>query len=73
MFLFFCFRDFLKCNLIKYHLAISKPKRKRITPYQLNVLMELFKKNDTPNYQLREATAQKLNMTNREVQVINDL
>jgi hypothetical protein len=35
--------------------------------------MELFKKNDTPNYQLREATAQKLNMTNREVQVINDL
>ncbi|KAI8883697.1 hypothetical protein K501DRAFT_218943 [Backusella circina FSU 941] len=54
---------------IKSHEAISKPKRKRITPYQLNVLMELFKKNDTPNYQLREATALKLSMTNREVQV----
>lgn len=50
-------------------LAINKPKRKRITPYQFKVLSDLFSSTDTPNYQLRENTAEKLNMTNREVQV----
>lgn len=51
--------------------AANKPKRKRITPYQFNVLSDLFLSTDTPNYQLRENTALKLNMTNREVQVKN--
>lgn len=50
-------------------LVINKPKRKRITPYQLAILSDLFASTDTPNYQLRENTASKLNMTNREVQV----
>lgn len=50
-------------------LVVNKPKRKRITPYQLTVLSDLFASTDTPNYQLRENTASKLNMTNREVQV----
>ncbi|GAA5809884.1 hypothetical protein MFLAVUS_003299 [Mucor flavus] len=54
---------------IKSHEATNKPKRKRITPYQFNVLSDLFLSTDTPNYQLREKTAEKLNMTNREVQV----
>ncbi|CAO3653580.1 unnamed protein product [Mucor hiemalis] len=54
---------------IKSHEAINKPKRKRITPYQFKVLSDLFSSTDTPNYQLRENTAEKLNMTNREVQV----
>ncbi|CAO0797649.1 unnamed protein product [Mucor circinelloides] len=54
---------------IKSHEVINKPKRKRITPYQLAILSDLFASTDTPNYQLRENTASKLNMTNREVQV----
>ncbi|KAI8993704.1 homeobox domain-containing protein [Pilobolus umbonatus] len=55
---------------IKSHeAALNKPKRKRITPYQLNILSELFNNTDTPNFQVRENTAQKLSMTNREVQV----
>ncbi|KAF1803040.1 homeobox domain-containing protein [Mucor lusitanicus] len=54
---------------IKSHEVVNKPKRKRITPYQLTVLSDLFASTDTPNYQLRENTASKLNMTNREVQV----
>ncbi|CEP12031.1 hypothetical protein [Parasitella parasitica] len=54
---------------IKSHEVINKPKRKRITPYQFTILSDLFASTDTPNYQLRENTATKLNMTNREVQV----
>ncbi|KAI8641850.1 hypothetical protein BD408DRAFT_483169 [Parasitella parasitica] len=54
---------------IKSHEVVNKPKRKRITPYQFTILSDLFASTDTPNYQLRENTASKLNMTNREVQV----
>ena len=51
-------------------LAPAKPKRKRITQEQFQALSELFEQTDTPNYELREKLALKLNMTNREVQVI---
>ncbi|OAD76828.1 Homeodomain-like DNA binding domain-containing transcription factor [Phycomyces blakesleeanus NRRL 1555(-)] len=55
---------------IKSHEApLAKPKRKRISPDQFRVLSDLFEKTDTPNYELRERMAGRLNMTNREVQV----
>ncbi|ORE08864.1 hypothetical protein BCV72DRAFT_224447 [Rhizopus microsporus var. microsporus] len=54
---------------IKSHEANNRPKRKRITPSQLEVLTSIFERIKTPNYQLREMTARELNMTNREVQV----
>ncbi|KAI8147911.1 homeobox domain-containing protein [Fennellomyces sp. T-0311] len=54
---------------IKSHEAPAKPKRKRITQEQFQALSELFEQTDTPNYELREKLALKLNMTNREVQV----
>ncbi|KAH8921714.1 homeobox-domain-containing protein, partial [Atractiella rhizophila] len=47
----------------------SKPKRKRITPEQLEVLTELFEQTDTPSFEIRESLAGRLSMTNREVQV----
>ncbi|KAG0180657.1 hypothetical protein DFQ28_002931 [Apophysomyces sp. BC1034] len=47
----------------------AKAKRKRISPDQFRALSELFEQTDTPNYELRERLAKKLNMTNREVQV----
>ena len=53
-----------------YNLAPAKPKRKRISQEQFQALSELFEQTDTPNYELREKLALKLNMTNREVQVI---
>jgi hypothetical protein len=59
--------------LFTFLVAIKKPKRKRITPYQFGILSELFASTDTPSYQLREVTAEKLNMTNREVQVNIDI
>lgn len=49
---------------------VDKPKRKRITPEQFCLLTELFQETDTPSHDIREALAKKLNMTNREVQVI---
>lgn len=49
--------------------APTKPKRKRISQEQFQALSELFEQTDTPNYELREKLAHKLNMTNREVQV----
>lgn len=55
---------------IMIHIANNRPKRKRITPNQLEVLTSIFERIKTPNYQLREMTARELNMTNREVQVI---
>lgn len=58
-------------NHIMIHIANNRPKRKRITPNQLEVLTSIFERIKTPNYQLREMTARELNMTNREVQVIN--
>ncbi|CAH7686769.1 homeobox domain-domain-containing protein [Phakopsora pachyrhizi] len=48
---------------------MSRPKRKRITPDQLDVLSSLFEYTDTPTFNLRETIGRELNMTNREVQV----
>ncbi|KAF7727030.1 Mix paired-like homeobox [Apophysomyces ossiformis] len=47
----------------------TKAKRKRTSPDQFRALSELFEQTDTPNYELREKLAKKLNMTNREIQV----
>jgi len=47
----------------------SKIKRKRTTDAQLAELIAIFEKNDSPNFEIRQALAKKLNMTNREVQV----
>ncbi|KAF9897536.1 hypothetical protein BX616_005395, partial [Lobosporangium transversale] len=44
-------------------------KRKRITPEQLEDLVGLFEKTDTPSFEIRESLAKKLGMTNREIQV----
>ena len=46
-----------------------KPKRKRITPQQLEILVTAFENSDTPLYDIRERLAEELGMTNREVQV----
>lgn len=46
-----------------------RPKRKRISQDQLNVLLNLFTQTDTPSFELRENVAQQLGMSNREVQV----
>jgi len=51
--------------------APSKPKRKRITPVQLETLVSAFQTSDTPLYDVRERLANQLDMTNREVQVLN--
>ena len=48
---------------------IFKPKRKRITPVQLETLAAAFAVSDTPLYDVREELATRLGMTNREVQV----
>ncbi|KAF9281915.1 hypothetical protein BGZ68_006317 [Mortierella alpina] len=47
----------------------KKAKRKRITPEQLEDLVGLFEKTDTPSFEIRESLAKKLGMTNREIQV----
>ncbi|KAF9145665.1 40S ribosomal protein S21 [Mortierella sp. GBA39] len=47
----------------------KKAKRKRITPEQLEDLVGLFEKTDTPSFEIRENLAKKLGMTNREIQV----
>ncbi|KAG4105677.1 hypothetical protein H8356DRAFT_583499 [Neocallimastix lanati (nom. inval.)] len=46
-----------------------KHKRKRTTTGQLDILLNIFKTNDTPPFEVREELAKKVNMTNREVQV----
>lgn len=48
----------------------GRPKRKRITPEQLDALLGLFQQTDTPSYEQRERVAVHLGMSNREVQVI---
>ncbi|KAI8604917.1 hypothetical protein EDD21DRAFT_364910 [Dissophora ornata] len=48
----------------------KKAKRKRITPEQLEDLVGLFEKTDTPSFEIREGLAKKLGMTNREIQVM---
>ncbi|PLW56560.1 hypothetical protein PCANC_01445 [Puccinia coronata f. sp. avenae] len=50
-------------------IGVPRPKRKRITPEQLEVLSNLFEYTDTPTFDLREAIGAKLGMSNREVQV----
>lgn len=47
----------------------ARPKRKRISPQQLDVLLTLFQQTDTPSYEQRERVAAHLSMSNREVQV----
>ncbi|KAI9481136.1 MAG: homeobox domain-containing protein [Benjaminiella poitrasii] len=56
-------------SLVVIEDTINKPRRKRITPEQFCLLTESFQQTDTPNHELREKLAKKLNMTNREVQV----
>ncbi|CAG8462076.1 378_t:CDS:2 [Ambispora gerdemannii] len=51
------------------HHIPPKVKRKRFTQEQLVDLIAMFEQTDTPNYEIREKLAKKLNMTNREVQV----
>ena len=46
-----------------------RPKRKRINPEQLDVLLGLFAHTDTPSYELRDRIGAQLGMSNREVQV----
>jgi hypothetical protein len=65
--LFMCI---MHCFFSFFLLDVDKPKRKRITPEQFCLLTELFQQTDTPSHDLRETLAKKLNMTNREVQVI---
>ncbi|KAK9762741.1 hypothetical protein K7432_011234 [Basidiobolus ranarum] len=47
----------------------SQAKRKKITPEQLEDLLAMFEKTDSPSFDIREKLAKKLNMTNREIQV----
>lgn len=47
----------------------GRPKRKRISPQQLDTLLSLFQQTDTPSYEQRERVAARLSMSNREVQV----
>lgn len=61
----------MKQGLNLYYYVDNKPKRKRISSEQLESLNELFQTTQTPTFELREKLAKKLNMTNREVQVIN--
>lgn len=51
------------------HDRLGRPKRKRIGPEQLAVLLDLFNLTDTPSYEQREKVAGTLAMSNREVQV----
>jgi len=51
----------------------KKAKRKRITPEQLEDLVGLFEKTDTPSFEVREKLAKKLGMSNREIQVCGNL
>ncbi|KAF8949837.1 Mix paired-like homeobox, partial [Entomortierella lignicola] len=55
-------------NLLSATEQPKKAKRKRITPEQLEDLVGLFEKTDTPSFEIRESLAKKLGMTNREIQ-----
>lgn len=50
-------------------ISTYKPKRKRISPAQLEALAAAFALSDTPLYDVREELADRLGMSNREVQV----
>ncbi|KAG0093231.1 hypothetical protein BGZ93_007951 [Podila epicladia] len=59
-------------NTASMELATDQPKkakRKRITTEQLEHLVGLFEKTDTPSFEIRESLAKKLGMSNREIQV----
>jgi Homeodomain len=45
-----------------------RPRRKRITPEQLDILTAAFDVGDTPTYDVREHIAAQTLMSNREVQ-----
>ena len=47
----------------------NKPKRKKISPEQLETLVALFSRVETPTYELRKNVGAQLKMSNREVQV----
>jgi len=58
-----------KNSSIDFDKPVARPKRKRINPEQLEVLLALFAETDTPSYELRESVGAQLGMSNREVQV----
>ncbi|ORY20187.1 Homeodomain-like protein, partial [Neocallimastix californiae] len=43
--------------------------RSRATPEQLAILEATFEKNTSPNSKLREALAEKVNMSERSIQI----
>ncbi|KAJ1961263.1 hypothetical protein IWQ62_003927, partial [Dispira parvispora] len=47
----------------------AKPKRRRITEEQFDILISVFRETDTPPYEVREELSKKLNMSTRDVQV----
>ncbi|KAK9763013.1 hypothetical protein K7432_010697 [Basidiobolus ranarum] len=47
----------------------SHVKRKKISPEQLEDLLEIFEISNTPDFETREKLAKKLNMSNREIQI----
>ncbi|KAM0755770.1 hypothetical protein T439DRAFT_320480 [Meredithblackwellia eburnea MCA 4105] len=58
-----------KAALTPEALSQLKPKRKRITPEQLEALTGLFEQTDSPSFDVRESMGARLGMSNREVQV----
>ncbi|RGB29115.1 homeobox domain-containing protein, partial [Rhizophagus diaphanus] len=44
-------------------------KRTRATPEQLAILEDTFKTNTSPNSKVREALAEKVNMSERSIQI----
>ncbi|KAJ1660622.1 hypothetical protein IWQ61_000484, partial [Dispira simplex] len=48
---------------------LTKPKRRRITEEQFDILIGVFQKTDTPPYEVREELSKKLGMSTRDVQV----
>lgn len=61
--------QFNKADAITVPSALQNAKRKRISLYQYNRLMETFESTDTPSSVMREKLAKELDMTKREVQV----
>ncbi|RKP24344.1 homeobox domain-containing protein, partial [Syncephalis pseudoplumigaleata] len=44
-------------------------RRRRVNPEQLRALTAAFEQSDTPGWDMREALARQLDMSNREIQV----
>jgi hypothetical protein len=51
----------------------EKKRRRRVSPEQLRELTAAFEHSDTPGWDLREALAQRLDMSNREIQVSDNI